>query len=391
MARRVVYLDEAPGFGGSTSGLLKLVAHLSPSRYQGIVVLSYPLAALKSIGQGLPLVSLPLRSAGLPPRKRRQGVVAARLRLLRRLTWDVLPRAWELTRLGRREEVALVHTNNPQHNLAGVLAARLLRVPCVASVRGFRRLGPLARWAFRFVEASFVSTEAQRAHLVQWGLKPERLVRVRYGLTRTELEWGGDGLKFRERLGIPSGCLVYGIVGMLVDWKGHKVFLDAARRIKGSVPGSVAVIVGDTPRPDDPYRQELEACAAARGLNGHVIFAGFCDDPSEAYAAMDVLVHASTFPEPFGRVIIEAMARERAVVASDAGGPQEIITPMETGLLSPPGDAERLAESVVRLLTDPDLRKRLGQAARREVEQVYRIEDEVRIVQDVYDTLLGAR
>jgi glycosyltransferase involved in cell wall biosynthesis len=96
-------------------------------------------------------------------------------------------------------------------------------------------------------------------------------------------------------------------------------------------------------------------------------FTGFVEEPAAAMRALDVVVHASTEPEPFGLVIVEALACGRALVASQAGGAAELFTPGETALGHPPGDAERLAAAIAALAADPELRARLGSAGRREM------------------------
>jgi len=103
-----------------------------------------------------------------------------------------------------------------------------------------------------------------------------------------------------------------------------------------------------------------------------------------AYAAMDIAVHCSVEPEPFGRVVIEAMAAGRPVVAYAMGGPKEIVVDGETGLLVPPGDYEALGRATLALLRDPDRRRELGEAARARVVAHYDAHDVARRVEGVF-------
>ncbi len=111
-------------------------------------------------------------------------------------------------------------------------------------------------------------------------------------------------------------------------------------------------------------RAELAALATGLGLNPHVGFVDFQPDPSQIYPALDIVVHASTRPEPFGLTIIEAMACGRAVIATAAGGAAELLTPGEDALAVPPGDVAALAIGLRQLLADADMRGRLGAQAR---------------------------
>jgi len=110
-------------------------------------------------------------------------------------------------------------------------------------------------------------------------------------------------------------------------------------------------------------REELEQLAAGLGLGDRVGFVPFQHDVAPVYRSLDVVVHASTLPEPFGLSVVEAMACGRAVVASDAGGVREIVEPGCTGLLHQPGDACDLASRLRELASDERLRARLGAAA----------------------------
>ena len=109
--------------------------------------------------------------------------------------------------------------------------------------------------------------------------------------------------------------------------------------------------------------------AAGLGISDRVGFTGFLDRPAEAVRALDVVVHASTRPEPFGLVIAEGMACGRAVIVSQAGGAAELIEADVNALGHAPGDAARLAEHIARLASDRSWRARRGAAARATAEQ----------------------
>lgn len=159
-----------------------------------------------------------------------------------------------------------------------------------------------------------------------------------------------------------------GLVATFARWKGQDVFLAAlAQLIAADRPIRGYVIGGPIySRPGSQWQpNELQDRARALGLAQHVGFVSFQADPLVVYRALDIVVHASTSPEPFGLTIGEAMACGRPVVVADAGGATEVMTPDQDGLTHTPGDATGLAAAVARLVGDPDLRGRLGDAARR--------------------------
>lgn len=179
----------------------------------------------------------------------------------------------------------------------------------------------------------------------------------------------GDCADLDRLCGLPpaaDGTVRAGLVGTFARWKGHHVFLDALARIPASVPLR-AYIVGDSIYTTDDSqrgRDEVRREAEDRGVAARVGFSGFVDNVPDVMRALDIVVHASTEPEPFGMVIAEAMSCGRAVIASRSGGAVELFTDGVDALGHAPGDAQDLARALQALCSDGALRARLGTAAR---------------------------
>ena len=188
----------------------------------------------------------------------------------------------------------------------------------------------------------------------------------------------GPTVDLDELAGLPAaadGVVRVGLVAVMARWKGHDLFLEAL----ASLPSDTAVrgyIIGgpiyETMASQRPL-DELRARARTLGLEGRVGFTGFVDAPEHAMRALDVVVHASTEPEPFGLVIVEAMACGRAVIASRLGGATELFQDGVDGLSFSPGGAGQLAGAIARLAADPDERRRLGDAAARSARRFDRL------------------
>lgn len=153
------------------------------------------------------------------------------------------------------------------------------------------------------------------------------------------------------------------ILGNLEPWKGHELFLKAAQIVSNGRSNVKFFIVGGETLSVSGRTEELKEIARSLAIDNHIVFLGHRLDVYRVAKTMDVVVHASITPEPFGNVIVEAMLLGRAVVAAGEGGPTEIITHETDGLLVPPRDPVALAESLERLLADDELRWRLGRNA----------------------------
>ena len=125
------------------------------------------------------------------------------------------------------------------------------------------------------------------------------------------------------------------------------------------------------------------------GLSDKIIFTGSRNDVPRLVAAIDVVVHASSVPEPFGLVIIEGMAAGKPVVATGAGGVLDILEDGLNGLLVPCRDAEAMARAILQIISDPDRAKQMGMAARRCVAEKFTVQHQVMAVQKLYDDILA--
>ena len=191
--------------------------------------------------------------------------------------------------------------------------------------------------------------------------------------------------------GLPTavnGTVRVGLLATMARWKGHEVFLHALSMlprellIRGYVIGGpIYTTAGSEYRLDD-----LRKLASDVGLHSNVGFTGYLTDAASAIRALDIVVHASTQPEPFGLAIAEAMACGRPVIATNAGGIREIVSEDETALTHRPGDAAALAVCIERLAADSQLRKRFGERGRLTAERCFEGSRLARQVIGIYRT-----
>ena len=294
-------------------------------------------------------------------------IEAGRLREMPRFLSAVAAIAW----LVRREKVQIIFGWMGIAQLYGGLAGLIAHVPAVWFQHGI----PLSRnWVDRMatrLSAIGILTCSQAVADAQAQLMPSRPMRVVY--PGVELERFDPGrlpspAEAKRRLGLPLEGPVIGIVGRMQRWKGIHVLIAAMPEILQAFPAAHCVVVGGDHALEPDYPALLRTQIAALGLKEKVILTGLQSNVPEWMQAMDVIVHASDH-EPFGIVVIEAMALGKPVIAGNAAGPTEIITDGENGLLTPYGDQSALAQAVLRYLHDPEYAQRMGEAARQRAQE----------------------
>ena len=387
--RKVLFVEGSAGgvVGGSLTGILELLPYLDRRRYEPVLVL-----AEQKPGLDLPDTRIHI----LAPRAD-AGPVSARSSLTRTLRRGVqvfsvvLPRARELGRLFTEERPSLVYlASGLNSNLATVVAAARTGVPVVCHFKGFRRIGPVDRFLSRWIDVAISMTDEIARHYRERHVHARRFVTIYDGIEPSRFVTGG-GAAVRREFGIPDDAPVVGIVGHVQEWKGQLLVAEAVARARRSIPALRCLIVGGIHRFGAAYGEALKERIARPDLAGHVVLTGARQDVADCLDAMDVAIHSSTRPEPFGRVMIEAMALGCPLVAPREGGPVVIIADGETGFLVAPRDSNALAEGIEKLVADPALRTRMGRAARERLDTVFDIRHHVRIMQELFDELLAGR
>jgi glycosyltransferase involved in cell wall biosynthesis/ribosomal protein S18 acetylase RimI-like enzyme len=331
---------------------------------------------------------------------------------IRFLPWKRATRAWdpvadvrafgELLALLRRERFDVVHTHNPKPGLIGRVAARLTGVPVIVNtVHGLyatpedrlrKRVGVLGlEWlAARCSHLELYQSEEDLAWARRIRLVPRSRSRLlgngtdlgRYSPGEVSAERAAE---LRRELGLPPDALVVGAVGRLVAEKGYRELFSAARAVRQRDPEVRFLAVGapDLEKADAITEAELKEAA------GDVLVTGWRDDVRDLLAVMDVFVLAS-WREGMPRSAIEAAAMGRPGVLTDIRGCREVARHEQEALLVPPRDPERLAAAILRLVEDPELRRRLGAAARRRARERFSEAAVADRVVDAYRRLRGA-
>lgn len=403
---RVLFVEASSGgvVGGSLTGLVHLIRGLDRNRFEPAIVLYERKAIepeLEALGVPVHHVSrrrMPKGHALLQydgyHRAKSVSAVRSVLRLGRqtlRVAVEELPAAARLARVIQEVGADVVHLGNGvRANFDGVLACWLTRTPCVCHVKGFEKYANRERWAARHIDALVCMTEAVRAHCAEHGVRGRTTHVVYDALDEAAFAPHRDAAAMRAELGITNGAPCIGVIGNIQEWKGQAVLVEAMARIVEEVPKAHAFIVGGVHRAGTAYNERLTQRIQELRLNGALSATGFRRDVADVINALDVVVHTSVRPEPFGRVILEGMLLGKPVVASAAGGVPELIRDGETGFLTPPGDAARLAERLIPLLRDATLRLRIGEQARTWAREHFSLQRHVATMSTIYEGLTRA-
>lgn len=290
-----------------------------------------------------------------------------------------------LAALMRQEHVAVIHTNTLKAHVLGSLVALWARKPIVwhmrdlPSTRGDARA--LLAVLFKLVKPGILAISRAVAEDLPLAMR----VRTRVVYNGLDLTAFDQAASEPAALPLPAGDgPVIGTVSYLIPWKGQEIFLRAAAQLLESHPGWRFVVVGDPIFQFRTERERLERLAHELGIRDRVSFAGHREDIPAVMRALDLFVLPSLY-EPFGRVLIEAMAARRPIVASRAGGVPEIVLDGETGVLVPPGDPEALADAIADLVIDRAKAERLAAAGRARVEKHFSLEATVEGVLEAYE------
>jgi glycosyltransferase involved in cell wall biosynthesis len=384
----VLYVSHTSAISGAERSLLELINGLPD---EVAPTLACPAGELAAAAQeiGVPVVTVAGTdmSLRLHPWHTTLGVVA------------IARSAFGVRRIAQLRAANLVHANSARAGLAAVLAARLGAPPAIVHVRDVlprSAAGNLTRRAIGASAAAVLTnsryTAAKFSHN---GFRiPVRTVYNAVDLRRFDPGRLTRG-EARTRLGLPDDSFVMGVVGQITPWKGQDTAIRALEIVSQSRPETRLLVVGEpkftfsaTRYRNEAFNESLRELAAERGVADLVLFLGAREDLPDVIRALD-LVLVPSWEEPFGRTVLEGMAMEVPVLATNMGGPPEIISDGNDGVLLPPRDVEAWAAAIDRLAADDRLRREIGKRGRKKVERSFGIDRHVAAVLAAYREVLA--
>ena len=363
---KILYVNSwSSAHGGSATSLFDIVSRLDRSRFEPLVVCPEPGELPRRLQEiNVPVVIHPLS------------------RLNRSELWGFATEVPWYVRLLRRHSIALVHGNTSASRRSLLQAVALCRIPYVQHVRNPVK-HPRAQFGYRLASWIVTNSDAVATELRAEPLFAPKTVTIYNAVDLSRYEMDDDR---REELGA-DGRPIVGFVGQIVPRKGIDTVIEAMPDVLKRFPTALLVIVGCAPPDETAYESSCRTMIQRLGLSEHVQFVGYRRDVPAWMRTFDVFV-LPTRSEPFGKVVIEAMAASRPVVVTSVGGIPEIVTSPELGSLVPPDDAAVTAQEIARYLGDASLRARVGGAAAESVRERFGLDGMIARLQQLYDSVL---
>lgn len=293
----------------------------------------------------------------------------------------------------KRNRIALVHQNNSvTRHRDWMCAAFLAGVPCVASERGLNsRYTMLDRAYARRLALIIPMSRWIMDHMVERGVPPAN-IRVMYdGLDPGTIKIARSAEAVRDTYHVRPDQPALGIVGNIREWKGQETVVRALIEVAKVYPDVVCFFVGAATPGDKSYQDRLHALIKEAGIEDNVRFTGYQPDPASFVNMMRLVIHASVQPEPFGMVVLEAMAQRKAVIGSRAGGVIEMVVDGETGYTFPPGDSSILSARIIELLGNPDRAAQMGERGYKRLMSSFTLQRYMDEIHATYRAILSKR
>lgn len=395
MKKRILYIEANRDgtIGGSYYSLLYLLQGLNKDKYEPHVIFCQDNVLIPEFKKVTPYVYVndfgPSVSAPCIS-------LEDRIKWLPRFLLDVIFKQFKLRNIITDIRPDLVHLNNGYaamhewmlagwfHGFKVIAHDRGTGFPCSLRTRLFVRL----------LDAIINVSDSFKNNVISQKLKVKLVRRVYNGLDSGMIERSVDHdvvNKLKEEFKITVAQPVVGITGNIDRWKGQAVVLKAIKKVKQVYPDIKCLIVGKVPRQAEDYKKELDEYVADKCLQGNVIFTGFRKDIPNLLMMLDIMLHASIEPEPFGRVVLEGMAAGKPIIATNSGGTVEQIVNGETGILVPMNDPDEMANAIIYFISNPDAAGAMGKNGKKRLTELFSIKRMVQETEQVYAEIFSSQ
>jgi len=369
------FIDMLESIGGTEKHLFQLVTSLDRNKFSCMVCPFAPRDSeiiRKIKGNGISVIPIPVS---------------------RYYSFNAYWQAFKIRKLIRENKIDIVQTFHFQSDTYGVIVSKLSGVGHIISSR--RDTGDLKkplhiflnRAANKFIDVFIVVANAigNRIKMTE-GVHPAKIITIYNGVNETQLNFENDidVVKKKAELGISAESFVIGKVAWFRPEKGYQIFFEAIKKVKPFIKDLKVLAVGS-----GVLRGYFEQYCENNGLRSTVIFKVTSNDKiKELISVMDIACLTPISNEGLSNAILEEMALARPVIATSVGGNAELVVDGETGIIVPPNDPNRLADAMIKLYKNPELRKAMGAKGRERVKTYFTLERMLKKMEDLYISLM---
>lgn len=374
---KILYVITGLSIGGAEKALLALVSHLDREKYSVIV------CSLKTGG-------------AIGEEMHKQGIKVMTLARGEKLKISIginfIPKILRLARIIEKEKPQIIHTFLFQANIATRFAAYIVRRKVVSrtpvvisSIRAYRQsMGFGEMWYNLFDRLTYrltdkiisVSKGAKNYIVKQTGIDSRKIVVIHNGV---DIDFYDPKIRGeKEKYNLSKNSMVIGAIGRLCIHKGYKYLLRAAVKVIERFPDARFWIIGE-----GYLRKRLERESSLLGISKNVTFWGCRRDIPEMLSLIDIFV-LSSLSEGLSNTLLEAMAMQKPVIATDIPGNDEVVTGGVDGILVPPANRQKLAEAIISLIEDPDKAREIGEKARKKIIENFREKKMIQKTEAIY-------
>lgn len=380
--KRILFVDPADFIGGAELFCLDLISAIDHRRFKAHLATNGLPEYVKRVPKNTKVHTVSLKRL----RRDKKRSVKGSLESLKQFKTSVN----ELVRIVKDEQIDCIQSNSIRAHICAAIAGLVTRKKVLWFVHDFTFPKHLC-----YLLSAIPATIFYSSHAVCDDLKEkmptkyhEKLVQIPNGFSVSKIHARSQKLAhFRTHRKIAEKTPVIGLIARIDWWKGQKEFILAAKKVHQKHPSARFVIIGDASEHDSKtieYKNEITELIAKNRLQDVVLMTGFIKNIHATMKELDIVVHASITPEPFGRIILEAMALKKPVIASNMGGPKEIISNHIDGLLVDPRDTDELAKHICMLLENEKRAKQIAHNGYLKVTEKYDLKNVTQKLQNYY-------
>lgn len=372
----ILYFEPSSGASGSANALAGIINNLNRDKFTPIVIINNYGPKIAKIKNAK------IAKLGEIRNKTKSSVINLFLFIF--ILFSKTIQTWKII---HKKSVSLVHINtNITSGIPAILAAKLSNIPCICHIRETRKLIKREKIFAKLVD-KFIVLNNDAYEIYKQDIPPERIKVIYDGVDLDEFNETGKN-SFKNEFQLDSLPLI-GTAGRIIEGKGQKEFIAAAEIVLKQSSKLRFIVTGDGIGSNGKYYQDAQNLVKKANLTENIIFTGWRKDIKNMLSALDIFVFTSTsFPEGLPNIILEAMALNKAVIATNIPGPRDILVDGKTGFLIPPGNINAMAEKIIYLLDNPDIAKKIGVAGRKRTEEMFDIKKQVKKNEALYSELL---